>query len=166
MRQIPCLQLQPAMSSIQHRTALAFLDTFKDLDYEANVALRTPDCRHVIAPASLGYTEKTNEQFAKHLKSMQKSIKAIPVTPKQVFEGSNSITVWATSETIFQEDVKARDSSLDWTYEGEYMFVFAFNETGDKIQHILEFIDSKKVEQMRKLLPNAPGVSANAKESG
>ena len=136
----------------QRQIALALLDTFKDLDYEANVALRTLDCRHSFAPTSLGIEEKNNEQFASHVKSLQKTIEGIPVTAKQIFEGHNQITVWATSDTKFKEDVKAHGPDLDWTYQGEYVFIFSFNDAGDKIHHILEFLDSKKVEEVRKLL--------------
>ena len=147
------------MPSKQYQVALAFLDAFKDMDYETSVALRTPNCRHTFAPASLNMKEKTNEDFAAHVKNMQGVVGGIPVTPKQIFEGNNQVTIWATSETIFQEKVKASNPSLDWTYEGEYIFVLSFNEAGDKIQHILEFLDSKKVEEMRALLMEASKVT-------
>ena len=140
------------MGSQQRQIALALLDTFTNLDYEANVALRTPDCRHSFAPASLGILEKSNEQFAAHIKSMQKNIEGIPVTAKQIFEGNNQVTIWATGDTKFKEEVKAAEPQLDWTYQGEYIFIFTFNGAGDRIQHILEFLDSKKVEDARKLL--------------
>ncbi|KAJ9601881.1 hypothetical protein H2200_013630 [Cladophialophora chaetospira] len=140
------------MAVTQRQIALALLDTFKDLDYEANIALRTPDCRHSFAPGSLGIKDKNNEQFAAHIKSLQKTIHGIPVTAKQVFEGGNQVTVWATGDTRFREDVMALEPNLDWTYQGEYIFLFTFNEAGDKVQHILEFLDSKKVEEARGLL--------------
>ncbi len=140
------------MESHQRQVALALLDTFKNLDYEANVALRTPDCRHSFAPASLGIKEKNNEQFAAHLQSMQKTVEGIPVTAKQIFEGNNQVTIWATGDTKFRAEVKAAEPEVDWTYQGEYIFIFTFNEAGNKIQHILEFLDSKKVEDARKLL--------------
>jgi hypothetical protein len=148
------------MASKQRQTALAFLNTFDNLDYEANIALRTTDCRHSFAPASLGIGEKNNEQFESHVKSLQNIIEGIPVTPKQVFEGNNQITVWATSETRFKEVAKASAPDLDWTYQGEYIFIFTFNDAGDKIQHIVEFLDSKKVEEVHRLFRIAQGASA------
>lgn len=134
------------------QTALAFLDSFKTLDYERNVSLRTPDCIHTFGPTSLKITEKTNEQFAAHLKSLQPKIVGIPVTPKQIFEAKGQVVIWATGEGKFRDEVKALDPTADWTYYGEYMFVFTFNEEGDKIKHVLEFLDSKKVEGMRELV--------------
>ncbi|KIW72682.1 hypothetical protein, variant [Phialophora macrospora] len=153
------------MTSKQRQIALAFLDTFESLDYEANLALRTIDCRHSFAPASLGIGEKSNEQFESHLKSLQKTIEGIPVTAKQIFEGNNQITVWATSDTKFKAVAKARDPDLDWTYQGEYIFIFTFNDAGDKIQHILEFLDSKKVEEARRLFRVSEGTLAHKKAS-
>ncbi|ETI28735.1 hypothetical protein G647_01186 [Cladophialophora carrionii CBS 160.54] len=143
--------------SKQRQTALALLDTFKDLDYEANIALRTADCQHTFAPASLGIGAKNNEQFESHMKSVQRVIEGIPVTAKQIYEGNNQITVWATGRTKFKEAAKASDPDLDWSYEGEYIFIFTFNDAGDRIQHILEFLDSKKVEEARRLIQIAEG---------
>ncbi|KIX93275.1 uncharacterized protein Z520_10918 [Fonsecaea multimorphosa CBS 102226] len=143
------------MASLQRRVAIAFLDTFKDLDIESNLALRTPDCVHTMAPATLGMKSMSNAEFASHLSSLKEKISAIPVTPKEIFEGGNLITVWATSTTTFRDEVKDEDLTVDWSYEGEYIFVFTFNQSGDKIQHILEFLDSKKVDKARTLLQRA-----------
>ncbi|KAH0836290.1 hypothetical protein FOPE_04499 [Fonsecaea pedrosoi] len=144
------------MTSIQRSIAIAFLDTFKDLDLEANLALRTADCVHTIAPATLGVRPNmSNHDFGAHLLSLKEFILAIPVTPKKIYEGGNLVTVWATSETTFREQAKDKDSTVDWSYEEEYIFVFTFNQTGDRIQHILEFVDSKKVENARVLFQRA-----------
>jgi hypothetical protein len=140
------------MGHLHHNIALAFLETFKDLNYEANISLRATDCRHSFAPGSLGIKDKNNEQFASHVKSLQQIIKGIPVSVKQIFGGSNEITIWATSETLFREEVKERNPSLRWKYEGEYIFVLTLDDAGEKIQHILEFLDSKKVEEVRTLM--------------
>ncbi|KAK9310979.1 hypothetical protein V1522DRAFT_432606 [Lipomyces starkeyi] len=67
-----------------------------------------------------------------------------PVTAKEYFdsESSNSVTVWATSRAVFRDDVK--DASIpDWVYEGEYVFIFTFASTGEKIVRTVEFLDSK-----------------------
>ncbi|KIW30681.1 uncharacterized protein PV07_06401 [Cladophialophora immunda] len=154
------------MASIQRRTAIAFLDTFKDLDLESNLALRTPDCVHTIAPATLNMKPSmSNEQFAAHLLSLKEKISAIPVTPKEIFEGGNLVTIWATSKTTFREEGKDEDLTVDWSYDGEYIFVFTFNQAGDKIQYILEFLDSKKVDKARGLLERAGGNLAARKEN-
>lgn len=146
------------MASQQRQTALAFLDTFENLDLESNLSFRTDDCRHTMAPESMGYgPEKTNEEFAEHFKGIAQLVGAFPVTPKEIFEheGSNQITIWATGEAIFRDGVKDGDPSVDWSYHGEYMFVFVLNEDGTKIKRLIEFIDSKNVAAVQPLLARA-----------
>ena len=146
------------MESPQVRTALAWLDTFATLDGEVNIALRTQDCRHTMAPASMGYkSDMTNDQWATHLDTIKPLLSAFPVTAKEVLtsEGSNIVSVWATSEAIFKDEVKESDASVGWRYEGEYLFVFTMNAKGDRIERILEFIDSKKVAEIQVLMAKA-----------
>lgn len=142
------------------KTALAFLATFETLDLETNLSLRTDGCRHDLAPSSMGYpSPKTNEQFAKHFKFIQQVIKSFPVTPKEVFESetqnSTQVTVWATSTATFRDEVKDDDGSVDWTYLGEYMFIFFIDRTGSKIERIIEFIDSQRVMGIQGLIKRA-----------
>lgn len=148
------------MASAKRNTALAFLQTFKDLDGDSNIALRAPDCRHTIAPASLNFpSSMTNEQWAAHLSSLEGILSAFPVTAKEIFEqeASNQVTVWATSDAIFQEEAKDYDgdAARDWSYRGEYIFIFFFDAAGDKIERILEFVDSAKAVEMGRLLERA-----------
>lgn len=146
------------MASTQREAALAFLKTFETLDLKTNLALRTDDCRHDMAPASMGFTlGKTNEEFAEHFNRVTSLMSSFPVTPKEIFEheGSNQVTIWATSNAIFREDAKDDDPSVDWTYHGEYMFNFFFDSSGTKIKRIIEFIDSRKVAEVMGLIERA-----------
>jgi len=74
-----------------------------------------------------------------------------------VSEGSNQVTVWATSQTHFCDDVKDEDIAADeWVYEGEYIFLFSMDKTGERITPTIEFLDSKKiVEQLMGLMSRA-----------
>ncbi|KIW96536.1 uncharacterized protein Z519_01927 [Cladophialophora bantiana CBS 173.52] len=144
------------MASHQRSIAIAFLDTFKDLDLESNLALRTPDCVHTIVPTTLSFTPRmSNEIRGAHLLSLKKKTSELPVTPKAILEGGNLVTIWATSKATFREEAKDEDLTVDWSYEGEYIFVLTFNQADYKIQHILEFIDSTKVEKVQVLLQRA-----------
>jgi len=149
----------PANMSIQRSIALAFLESFKDLDGAGNVALRAPDCRHIMAPASLNFgPSKTNEQFAAHISGVKEIFAALPVTATEIFEqpDSHQVTIWATSDGTFREEVKDdEEPRVDWSYRGEYMFVLVFNRAGDKIERIIEFLDSKRVEEVRVLMDRA-----------
>jgi len=148
------------MSSRKRTTALKFLETFSTLDSTTNTSLRAPNCRHTIAPMSLGYTpDMTNEQWVTHLEPLKQILTAFPVTPTEIFEdeGSKQVTVWATSDAVFKDEVKDDDQSVEWRYQGEYMFVFLFNDDDNKIERILEFVDSRRVLEVRELFARAMG---------
>lgn len=156
----------------QRDKALAFLATFEHLDADANVALRAPDCRHTMAPTSLNAPQGlTNEQFHNHLTSLQSVIASLSVTVKEIFavEGSSQVTVWATSEATFRPE--AMDDELEkeggsWMYRGEYMFVFVFDEAGERIERIVEFIDSMKFGEVMALIERAKGNLAKQSAGG
>jgi ketosteroid isomerase-like protein len=142
------------MPSTRLSKALVFLETFKTFDADANIALRSPDCRHTFAPASLKIPENDNDQFRAHVASLRKSVIGMTVTPKHIFEGGDHVTIHGTGITIFRDEIVARNPSAEWSYFGEYVFVFTFDEN-DKIKHILECLDSKKVFELWDLLKSA-----------
>ena len=146
------------MASTQRNIANAFLQSFEHLDTDANLALRAPGCVHSFAPATLNMpASMTNEQWGAHLNSMKSILSTFPVEAKEIFEheGSTQVTVWATSNAVFREEAKDAELGLDWNYQGEYIFVLVFNESGDKIERILEFLDSKKVLDFQAQLKRA-----------
>lgn len=156
------MPLSSSSSSTQRNTALAFLQTFEHLDSSANLALRAPNCRHTIAPTSLHYTpDMTNEQWAAHFASLKQVLAAFPVTATEIFEaegsGGKQVTVWATSDATFREEGKGEDdeAGVEWGYQGEYIFIFGFDKTGEKIERIVEFVDSAKVLEVRGLIERA-----------
>lgn len=156
------------MASIQRSIALAFLQSFQDLDIDSNLALRTPGCSHIFAPASLNFPPSmTNEQWAAHVLSLKSILANLPVTAKEIFaqEGSSQVTIWATSEARFREEAKDEDSGLNWIYHGEYIFILLLNQTGDKIERIVEFLDSKKVVEVGALLERGRRNVAARKEN-
>jgi hypothetical protein len=156
------------MASIPHQIALAFCASFQHLDLDANLALRTSDCTHIFAPASLKMSPSmNNEQWAAHAQSLKAILSSFPVEAKEIFaqEGSNHITIWATSDARFRDDVKDEESGLDWSYYGEYIFVLQLNQAGDKIQRIVEFLDSKKVIDLGLVRARARANVAARKES-
>ncbi len=155
------------MASTQRNIAMSFLESFKNLDTTGNLALRAPGCIHKFAPASLNMSPMTNGQWGAHLNSLKDILSTFPVEAKEIFEheASNQVTIWATSNAVFREEAKDEDSGMDWSYEGEYMFVLVFNENGDKIERILEFLDSKKVADLQAQLKRARVNVAARKEN-
>ena len=152
------------MSFIQRQVAQSFLDTFDTLDLEGALALRAPSCRHTILPFSLGYKpDLTNDQFAEHLSRLIQILSRFPVYAQEIIESGNQITIHATSNAVFRDEVKGEDDGTEWTYEGEYIFVLLFDQSG-KIERIVEFIDSAKVAGAMALLGKARENLAKGKE--
>lgn len=142
------------MASTQRRTALAFIAAFENMDVDASIAVRSPRCTHQILPTSLGIGTKNNEDFRKHLTGLMPLIDKFPVTPIDILESGNIVTIRATSEARFRPAIMDGHPD-DWQYHGEYLFVFQMNEAGDKIDRILEFLDSTKVVDLRTLQQRA-----------
>jgi hypothetical protein len=51
--------------------------------------------------------------------------------------------VWAHSETRFLDQLKDGDNEEEWRLKGESMFLMTMDESGVKVEHVLEFLDSK-----------------------
>lgn len=156
------------MASIRRDTAIAFIRTFENLDLDANIALRTPNCRHTIGPMSLGYKpDMTNDDFINHFSHIKEIIASFPVMVREIFadETGRPITIWAYSRAIFKDEVKDdEEPKVDWSYYGEYMFVLFMNEAGDKVERIIEFVDSDKVTKVRQLMLRAKRNAAKKKQ--
>ena len=75
------------------------------------------------------------------------------------------MTVWATSDATFREEAKDNDPEIDWSYRGEYFFILVLNQAGDRIQRIVEFVDSKKVAGFQALRERASRNLAARKEN-
>lgn len=156
------------MSSVVDKVQ-AFLSTFAHLDIQTNLNLRHPSCKHTFLPASLNIGTKNNDEFAAHMGSIADVIEEFPVTVKQILydEGGKVVTAWATSTVKFKDEaVDHEDAELKWEYDGEYMFVFEFDEEREKIVRVFEFLDSKRVEEVWKLLGRAKGNLERRKREG
>lgn len=133
------------MESTRVQTAKKFIDHFATLDVKILETILSDDYYHEFAPSSLNPPGPFSKQgFLDHHSGLDHVMTGFPVFAKEYIdsESSNSVTVWATSRTIFRED--AKDASIaDWDYEGEYIFLFTFDASGEKIVRTIEFLDSK-----------------------
>ncbi|KAF2100234.1 hypothetical protein NA57DRAFT_73844 [Rhizodiscina lignyota] len=147
------------MSSVLAKTALAVLAGFETLDADALVASRAPNCIQTWAPSSCNPPQpRDNAQFAAHVAGLKSVMKGFPVHAKEVFESEKEkrVVVWATSQAMFHDELK--DSSFteeEWDYRGEYIFMFHMDASGEKIEKVFEFLDSKGTERLRKLIARA-----------
>ncbi|KAL9083962.1 MAG: hypothetical protein Q9165_008305 [Trypethelium subeluteriae] len=84
-----------------------------------------------------------------HIGRLRNVLSGFPVTVKEYIEseGSNQVTVWATAQPSFRDDVKDNEiPQQDWVYQGEYVFMLTMDETGEKITRTVEFLDSKATD--------------------
>lgn len=147
------------MPSKRYNTALAFINAFETLDGDTFHSLAALNYTHIFAPARAnGPAPRDRETFAGHISGLKSILEGFPVVPKEVIEnvGENQVVVWATSETLFREDVM--DDGLNkeqWAYKGEYVFILTMDESGEKIVKVFEFLDSKGTEELRGLIARA-----------
>lgn len=136
------------MASKRLETAKKFIDQFATFDTQTLDIILSENYTHHFAPESLSslgpYTKK---EFIDHHGRMLTIMSGFPVTAKEYIESEdgNQVVVWATSRALFRDDVKddVGISEKDWMYEGEYVFIFTVDVTGEKIVRAVEFLDSK-----------------------
>ena len=136
------------MVSKRLETATRYINHFATLDIEVLDSVLAEHYSHEFAPASLHPLGPFDKQGKlQHITRLRSIMTGFPVTAKEYIESesSNRVTVWATSQTKFRDDVKDDGiSQQQWVYEGEYIFIFTMDETGEKIVRTIEFLDSKK----------------------
>lgn len=147
------------MTSKRYQTALKFIEAFDTLSIDTFLALQATTCHHIFAPTSLPPPAPLdNAGFAAHLKGLRTILEAFPVHAKEIVEDQekNQVVIWATSETKFFDAVK--DSGLsdeEWIYRGEYIFILTMDKSQEKIERVIEFLDSKATERLRELMRRA-----------
>lgn len=136
----------------QRDVALAFIASFEHLDGDANIALRASNCTQTILPTSLGYkADMTNDEWATHFSTLTSIITTFPVIPIEVLESGNQVTIWARGRARFRSlpDINSHTEGWPDFFENEYVFVFVFDDDGQKITRILEMVNSASVEKIR-----------------
>lgn len=148
------------MASKRLETAKKYIGQFATLDVQALDSVLAENHAHQFAPASLNPPGPFDKRgMLEHLDRLRDVMTGFPVTAKEYIESEsgNQVTVWATSQTIFREDVKDEGiSPEEWVYEGEYIFLLSMDETGEKIVRTVEFLDSKGTDdKLRALMKRA-----------
>lgn len=147
------------MPSKSHQTALSYLQAFSTLSPDSFLAILSPTATHQFAPSSISLPPALSPPaFAHHIDSLRHVLVGFPVTPTEIWadEANGQVTIWARSQTIFREE--AKDSGVaeeEWCYRGEYIFVLTLDETRERVERVLEFVDSKGTEGLRGLMGRA-----------
>jgi hypothetical protein len=156
------------MTSTRVKTVLKFLGAYETLDLETFASVRSPSCLQTLAPASISPSPPAdNATFLANKAALKEIVIGFPVTPKEVMEDQqqNKVIVWATGRALWRDEVK--DDGIakeEWEWVGEYILIFDMNETGEKIEHLLEFVDSKETVKLPGLMRRARANKAKLKE--
>ncbi|KAL3451536.1 hypothetical protein BJX65DRAFT_304127 [Aspergillus insuetus] len=137
------------MASTRLLTAQKYISHFANLDKGLLASLLSESYTHQFAPTSLnppGPFTKTG--FLAHGASLSEIMIGFPVTAKEYLECevSNRVVVWATSEAHFKEEVMDGDEA-GWEYKAEYVFMFWMDDSGEKVERTVEFLDSAATKE-------------------
>ncbi|KAJ1556279.1 hypothetical protein HK405_003455 [Cladochytrium tenue] len=117
-------------------TAVAFLDSYSAWDIEAILAIRAPDCKHKVLPASLKRPEQgqSNDEHRAYFANIQPLFKGFTGHVKDIAVDvdARAAVVWAYSTS----------ESVIGPYSNEYMLWLKMTEDGTKLIEIREFVDS------------------------
>jgi len=146
------------MPSARYKTAMAFIGDFETLDVPTMLSRRTNECVHTFLPSSIAMPPKDNTAFGEHVSRIREIMPKFPVTAKEVMEdeGKNTVIIHAVSQAYFHDSVKDEGiPSDDWRYQGEYIFMLTMTEAGDKVNKVVEFVDSKGTQTVLGLIKRA-----------
>lgn len=127
-------------------TASAFLQVYTTLDTEALSKILSDNYVLEFAPASMNLPGPLDRdaQLAR-INSIKDVMSSFPVKTKHIWPNLplRQVLVWAHSETRFLDHLKHGGNEGEWDLKGEYMFLMTMDESGERIEHVLEFLDSK-----------------------
>jgi hypothetical protein len=146
----------------------AFIEAFETVSALTFEPLLAPSYSHIMAPASLNVPQAMDKNtFLAHMGGFDSILEGFPVHPKDIIENENAnqVVIWATSEPIFHEHVMDDGIGKEkWEYKGEYILIFTMDGSGEQIERVLEFLDSKGTELLRGLI--ARGKKNRDKQGG
>lgn len=143
------------ISSTLRSTAQSYLTTLSTFDAQALRPLQSENYFHEFAPASTNYGTRTLDQFATHITALKQVLHGFQPEVKNLWvnESLKQVTIWGTAVVIWKDE-KVKDNK-EWEYKGEYIFVLSMDESGKKVERVLEFLDSKDLERFGALIVKA-----------
>lgn len=138
--------------------ATTYLKVFTNLDASTIAHIQTPDYTHQFAPQSTNPPGPLSRgEFAQFVSSIRKVISDFRVTPQEIWPNPSlrQVVVLADSAPVFRDEVKDGGDEGFWTYKGEYIFIIALDDKGEKVTGVLEFVDSIGTERVKALIARA-----------
>ncbi|GAD98459.1 hypothetical protein PTT_17281 [Paecilomyces variotii No. 5] len=125
------------MTTIAENQVRAMHELFKGYDeytVEGVMRARAPECTHGILPKSLGRETKNNEEYSQFFAAIAPIMKTFKVTVHRIVNDPEHRELVCYASGVGESPVGL--------YKNEYVFFLNFNETGEKITKIEEFVDS------------------------
>jgi len=141
-------------TSANHATALKWLSAISAFDNEANLALRAPDCRHTIIPASLGFSPNmSNDEWLGVVIYLASVLSRLDLKPIEALVADKQVTLWTKGTTEVKPELRDSEEG-DWVSSGDAAFTLTFNDEG-RINHIFEMLDSAQFHQASPFMARA-----------
>ncbi|EME42052.1 hypothetical protein DOTSEDRAFT_174856 [Dothistroma septosporum NZE10] len=124
-----------SLAEKQIETAKAFVEGYNEFTVEGLLRARSNDCVHAVLPVSLGRPPRTNNDYKMFFGNLQETLKNFKMTIHKIVNDVDQhmavVHASGSGETPFAH------------YNNEYAFFLHFSDTGDKVDRIEEFVDSK-----------------------
>ncbi|KAH9943287.1 uncharacterized protein BXZ73DRAFT_97337 [Epithele typhae] len=119
--------------SRRRQTAFQVLDSYKAWDLDQILACRTEDCIQQILPRSLNRPPMDNTTYRTFFGGVMPYFKNFTPEIDDIVEDerANKVVIWCHSTA---------DTAVG-PYKNEYMLTLHFNEEGDKVTKLYEFVD-------------------------
>ncbi|ROV88143.1 hypothetical protein VMCG_10430 [Cytospora schulzeri] len=123
----------PSMSK-RREVAIEVIESYRSWNIERIMAYRTDDCTQLVIPRSLNREPKDNASYRKYFASIMPAFQDFQPKIHELVEDEqgNKVMMWVSSKA----------QSLIGPYGNEYTILLYFNEDGDKVNKIVEFVDS------------------------
>lgn len=124
--------------SKRREIAIEVIEAYRAWDIERIMAYRTDDCTHLILPRSLKREPKNNASYRQYFASIMPAFQDFQPEIHEIVEDEreNKVMMWVSSKA----------QSLIGPYGNEYTMLLYFNEAGDRVNKIVEFVDSAYVK--------------------
>lgn len=120
--------------SQQRKTVEAVVAAFNNMDVDAIIAHRSPDCLRRFIPKSLGNSPQDNATYGDSLRQLSGVFQNFSCTINDLIEDkqANRICLY----------LSARGDTVVGEYVNEYMWLLDFDESGEKITCSKEYSDT------------------------
>ena len=118
----------------QRQTADKLIAAFNCMDIPAIMSFRTPTCIRHLLPRSMKLTPQDNAAYEKSLYSLKTVFQNFNLDVHEVVEDveARKVVMW----------LSARADTAAGEYVNEYMWVLEFDESGEKVVEVKEFVDT------------------------